>query len=203
MDFGTDHDDGLGPIAGDEGVGEIEAVQEPPALLSHLERGHRTEAGSLLDERCVSGCEVIWCHRRRDQRIDRGGSHAGIGKGGNRRVHSELDGADAGFGHAASAYPGPLLDPRIGGVHDLGQIVVRDDGRRQRHAASDDHRPHANYSDSAVASVAAGGSSSAEISAGSSSGGAVSGAGVVDDAASEVGSSGCSVTRASSATAAL
>ena len=127
LDLGADDEDVAELARPDPGVRDRERVDEPAALGADVDRGDGADAEPALQEDAVAGREVVGGRGGVDDGVEVAGAEA-------RHLERPFGGAEREVGAGlALAHPVPLLDagagadPFVAGVHDLRQVVIRDD----------------------------------------------------------------------------
>lgn len=139
MHLSSDYQCRLAPFRLDQGVGEVEGVKKPAALLAEVERGNVAQAETVLDQSGDSRSHIIRCHRCRYQNVDILRPYTRVIDGGRSGFDPQVRGADSGVGKSALLYPGSGGDPIIRGVHDPRQIVVGNHVVGYVHSGAGDH----------------------------------------------------------------
>src|SRR5581483_12158370 len=118
------------------------AVDESGALLADVERRDESHPELLLQQAAAAGKVVVRSHRREDDVVDLVLRDPGVRDRLCRRAGAEI----ARGGALLHVVPGldaaPLPDPRVGGVHHAGELIVRDQVLAGDEAATDDPRAH-------------------------------------------------------------
>ena len=140
MHFAADNQDALALTRLDQAIGEIQRVEESTALGSQVDIGDFSGAELVVKKERCSGEFVLGREGGQEDEVD----VTDIQLGGLQRLFACRPGQiSRGFSidNPASLFDaGPLLDPFVGGVHPLGQIIVGDDLVRDAHSGSNDLR---------------------------------------------------------------
>ncbi len=146
MDFGTDHQRGLGLAGGEQRIGEVEAVEESAALLADAVcRNVPAGSHAVLHQRSRPRRIEVRRHRRHDQRVDIFRRQAGVGNCGEPGLNGEVRGRHAGRSNATFGDTGAALDPLVVRVHDRLEVFVGDDLIGQGDAGTGDDASHGPY----------------------------------------------------------
>ena len=129
MDFGADEQDVLVLAGADPRVGDRQPINEPAALIAHVDGRNVGEAELALQKDAVAGLKVVGGAGAVDDAIEVLRREARLGERLLRRLPRERDARIARVHPVARLDAAALHDPLVGRVHDLREIVVGDDAR--------------------------------------------------------------------------
>ena len=115
----------------DVAVGGREAVEESCALVANVHGAHLSQAERVLEQDAVAGEEVIRCEGREDDELDVVRRPARVGHGGFGRGGRHVGACLTIGGEPTLLDPRALLNPRVRGIHQLLELVVGHDPRRE------------------------------------------------------------------------
>ena len=113
----------------DPRIGDGQSVDEPTALIAHVDGGNVAQAELALQEDAVTGLEVIGRAGAVDDAVDVGRREPRLVERLFRCLARERDTGVALVHPVARFDAAPLHDPLVGRVHDLREIGVGDDAR--------------------------------------------------------------------------
>src|SRR6266536_2035433 len=130
MHFGTDEQDVLVLARADPRVGDRQTIDEAAALIAHVDGRNVGEAELALQKDAVAGLKVVGGAGAVDDAVDVLRREARFGERLLRRLPRERDARIALVDPVARLDAAALHDPLVGRVHDLREVVVRNDARR-------------------------------------------------------------------------